>query len=323
MPLPLSRRAVLAAASAAMLGLTGCATSPDSSPEAFQKAVEYSKTYNEAHSYAWNILKISGLARESGPYSDIYIDDEKYEELKEKVGHKNFSGPSHGSDILIGSALSSAGLLSWNFTGFSLLSALTAPSPKNNPMYIGYLPKAEAATPQEAVRKINMILLKAYEKAARDLGFDKTGISGIPPVLKASRASTDASLEIMITGGLAVKPEFQKLTGDPAWLTKTPAWLDKNESETWSFGSFVTYVAPHLGKFEVSDEGKLSPNKSIDLKLQLLEKMTQNLPDNFFVYVPGYRGVGLTDKKDTPPFIASNKGRFFFVMPKSAQKDKN
>ena len=321
MSLLISRRAILATASAAILGLTGCATSPDSSPEAFQKAVEVSKTYNEAHSYAWNILKISGLAREAGEFSDVYIDDEKYEELKEKVGHKNFSGPSHSSDILVGSALSSAGLMSWNVTGLSLLSALTAPSPKNNPMYIGYLPKAEAATHQEAIRKIDMIVMKAYEKAARDLGFEKIEIfASALPVLKASRATTDASLEITAPGEIVVKPKFQKLTGGPVWLTKTPAWLDQNESEAWSFGSFVTFIAPYLGKFEVSDEGMFSPNKSIDLKLQLLGKMAQNLPDNFFVYVPGYSKLAFGANTDTPPFIISNKGRFFFVMPKSARK---
>ena len=55
----------------------------------------------------------------------------------------------------------------------------------------------------------------------------------------------------------------------------------------------------------------------------LLDRVAANLPDNFFLYVPTYQSgtPGEPGVRLLPHCIASNKARYYFVMPQSARKD--
>lgn len=311
-------------ASALTIGLTGCVTTQSqqaATPESLESNVKYFTSYDNSHSYAWNIMKLAGqcwAGFERPGITDTYIENDNYESLKKSAdpaGTQSIVG-----NLVIGSTLAASGLLSsWTLPGHDLMFLLSTGKIKYTPIFVGYLPKEEAATEGEAIRKYESNLMNAYSKAAKDLGF--TNITVEHASIKAVRPSTNGSIDIRIENGFVTAEEYRKLIGY-VWKTTIPEWIDKNQGEAWAFGTFVTMPRLTSGKFRVGDEGGdvFSPNKSIELKLQLLEKMSSYLPDNYFVYVPTYKTRGLKPRF-IPHCVASNKAKYYFVMPQSAKKE--
>ncbi len=304
-----------ALAVAAVFTLAGCTVLTE---EDFQRAVANRTTYDASHSYAWNVMKLRGhtwRGSEKIGVADTYLPDEFYEDLKKSVGAS--------------STVPEPGLVSTELLGTWMRNGrqLPAPVPKAikeqyKPFFLGYLPRAAAAAPADAIAQYRQILMDAYTKAARDLRFgnieaDQTGI-------RASRASTRGSIDIRIVGGIATHSIFKKFIGE-VWKTRVPVWIDSRQGEAWAIGTFASEGVLTWGRFEVVDGigSEEYEAKSIELKRALLDRVAANLPDNFFLYVPTYQSgtPGEPGVRLLPHCIASNKARYYFVMPQSARKD--
>ncbi|MBR1565421.1 MAG: hypothetical protein IJ649_01530 [Oscillospiraceae bacterium] len=321
----MSLKAAAAIAASLAICLTGCTTTvQEATPESFEAKVNYFTSYDESHSYAWNIMKLAGHCWpgfERPGISDVYVGDDAYEKLKKSADPAGTHAVA--GNLVLTSAMASAGLLSsWTTPGLNFLFLFSSGSVKYKPMFLGFLPKAEAADGNEAIRKYQSNLMNAFAKAAEDLGF--TNIVVKNSEITAERPSTHGSISVHLWSGFISHEAYRKIAGN-VWQTQVPKWIDEKQGDAWAFGTFVTSNSLTSTYFSVGDEGGsvVSPNKSIELKLQLMDKMTSYLPDNYFVYIPTYktRAWRRKDEKIIPHCVASNKAKYYFVMPQSAKRE--
>ena len=308
-----------ALASFSVLALAGC-TFGMMSEKQFQEGARRVTTYDASHSYAWNVMRLGGYAtKESGKIgiADTYIADGEYERLRQSI--RSAAAASAVSDPGIAS---SELLVSWKAPGAKLPPPPPTGKPQYKPFFIGYLPRAETATAAQAQARHKEILMDAYAGAAKDLGF--TNVQVKQTSLTADRASTHGSLDIQIVGGFATYAFLKDAVGE-LWQTRVPEWIDRNRGESWAIGAFATEGVLTWGRFDVVDDagGKASPDKSIELKGRLLDRVAAHLPDNYFVYIPTFQTSGPDGKSGRlmPHCIANNKGKFYFVMPQSAKRE--
>lgn len=312
-------------ASVATLLISGCTSMFESlTPEQTQGAVNYYTTYNPSHSYAWNIMKLGSFCTDQGAFTgiaDTYISDDQYKALSKAANPG--TGQALLGDAVVGSALAATGAISsWTAPKLSLLSLLVVGGDHEyKPTIIGFVPAKHAENYDTAAAKHNENIIHAYSEALKELGFTNIAVDE-KKTITAQRPSTNASVKIRTSHGFVNRYEFFETLG-AGWKTNVPNWIDKTQPEAWGFGTFTTPPNLEENIFEVSDDGGniFNPNKSIALKLELMDKFAAHLPDNYFVYVPSYeRSYVNRNEKYTPHYVANNKGKFYFVMPESAKK---
>ena len=331
-----------AAGMASLILVQGCSFAPPSqvTPEQFAQLERRATTYDETHSYAWNISQYMGLFRFSGP-EDTYIDDEVYEKAniptksakKEKVNYL-IRDIGLATDVFAtGYELSAiAGMTSWN-TGltFGLLADIFSTPPKVDPRiyFVGSFPIDDAIDGLDAALKVQDQLHKAYRKAAEEEGFtkieDKPSTKQYSEKLKREvtwnhgftgvNEKDHLKMEFEVSGGTRTLDDY---TGWYGWQSVLPNWIDDKAKPAWIIGSFATPFYTYKNNVEV--DGVLTViavrKETADLKrINILERFAKYLPDGVFMYVPS---LTIGDKYVTQPFVATNKRKYFFVMPKSA-----
>ena len=300
----LKRGLMAVAMSGAILTMTGCVSLSQPTAEEIATSVATIQQYESNHSFAWNIAKQMGITKY---VKDAYLEEAEYVRFKEA-----------GGDSATTKALwyGGATLLTGNPFSISSMLYLFAPSTDDfmsDPIYMGFLPKDQAVNGTKAFMKFQEdAILPAYTKAAEEMGF-KRGTSKF--YLDFVRPETKDKAEGKMSVKLGTAPGTVLSSGHE---TTIPSWISKKTDSTvyWAVGQApgMKLVTSHL---HTNDSGSLIRKDSdYQIKIEWLERFAKNLPDNAFVFVPSYlNGEG----KHTPAYIADNKQKYFFVMPKSAE----
>ena len=287
---------VLAAAMAAVAGLSGCSSTggmqltTSLSPEFMAKVVAEATTYDKSHSFAWNITKVMNIEEN---FKDAYLDEKEYNEAQSssKLGWYT------GATLLTGNPFDLGSMI--------YLFAPTVTNIAENPVYLGYYPKDKAQDERTAFRAFEQQILDAYEAAATEMGCKNTGYK---LALHFERPETGGSitLKLKLRGGRLVKLAYD---------TNIPEWISNGKEQVWAVGASPT-AQLGMKSLDVLDGGIFEANKSRKLRGELMERVAKHLPDHAFMFVPSMRN----EKGDrTPAYVADNKQKYFFVMPKSAQ----
>lgn len=299
----LTKLSLLAAASAAILALTGCAGPAQMTPEQIASVTNQATTYDQSHSRAWNIAKVMGISK--------YVKDSYLEE----VDLNKFASNGNMSALDKATWYTGTTLLTGNPFDIGSMILLFAPSTDDymkEPIYMGFMPKDKAPTAAKAFQTFQLdCILSAYTKAAEDMGFQKADSKYFLKFKREKTADKDS-------GEITIKlASANNGTLSIAHETKLPSWLGSSDETFWGIGVVPSYKLTTNTLF-VDDNGSTLIKQDSDymLKIELMERMAKYLPDNTFVFVPSLRNE---EGKHTPAYIADNKQKYFFVMPKSAE----
>lgn len=304
----------LAAASATIVLLSGCATAP--SPEA---AKEFINKYEVNHSFAHNASRKLMI---SWPYDppeyiqDKYIDDDEYEKtFKTKIaeGGKPSAMTTGQLAVVSGTLAAIGGTSTLPFSGLFFLTTPIAPQYYMANSF-GFVLKKDAQTPQEAKQKYFDNLVGAVRKVLTDEGYENIQVQHAENVPRLSFDKEDTEYVTVISGvskkdstqaNIKIK-HFRKLKF--AIDKSIPAWISANEEPAWK-------ISPNfaLGG-SIAKDGKFDPVKTANV----LVATAKYLPDYAYLLVPPYPYAMDGEKmKWGVPYLADNKNRYYFFMPKS------
>lgn len=280
---------------AATVLLSGCATQAEIEA---QKAavVEYVSSYDPSHSYAWNLGK-SIDRRER--LKDAYVDDAL---LNHSITISNKTVWAIGNAI------------EWNPLSVGSAMLLLIPTQKevlSCPAYIGFIPKREIPDMWQAQVKFAKDLSNAWRYAMAKMGYtvQKTNVPGSFLHMHSPKSKD-----------LFASVEITPITHFYVQSMKMPEWIEPSGEEVWAFGvlpaSQIISESLTVKTTEGFDISLKTMNAEKDVKIQLLKDVATKLPKNAFMYVPAIRD-GNGDWQ--PAYFTSNKQRFDFVMPKSAE----
>lgn len=177
---------------------------------------------------------------------------------------------------------------------------------------MGYLPLAWEKTEAEVFERFQRkVVLEAYAKAAAEMGFRRGDSSYYLDFVRDETPEHPA-------GEITIKLEkYNNGTVHLAQKKTIPAWISQGGETVWAVGDETTWVLGTDTLYVWTGSGFLGKKRDYALRLELLERFAKNLPEHCFVYVPSQEdGRG----GHSPAFIANNKQKFFFVMPKSAEQ---
>lgn len=283
------KTAAFSALALSVAGLSGC-MSVNLTPDEITTVTAEATSYNNSHSFAWNITKVMGLEKN---FKDAYVDEKVYNEAE---ASSKLTWYTAGT------------LITHNPFDLSAMLFLLAPEPTNileNPVYLGYYPKDKATDATAGFHAFEQQILDAYKAAAAEMGFKQTDYT---LALDFKREETDGKIQIQMgfgTGKMLIS----------AFETTTPKWIDAAQSPAWAIGASP---APQLGMktFKAYDGGLFEFDKSRKLKVELLERVAKHLPDHAYMFVPSMRNE---QGERTPAYVTDNKQKYFFVMPKAAE----
>lgn len=294
--------AAFTALTVSVIGLTGCSTTLRSlTQEEINASVAESSVYDQSHSRAWNIANQMGI----GKYlKDAYIDDA---DANKYADSDSYTGVDKTIELA---------------TNFSSVSAVTAvltlltPTRDNymdKPVYLGYMPKDFAADGKTASRKFTEEVIRAsYVKAAESMGYEVRPRND--NVLEMRRPAGNGRNEYVFwlrLGAAINSKERVVLMGHEA---PVPEWISDTQKTAWVLGG-VPGVSKTTSMWVIGDA--TGTKEDFAEKRELMKRFQKNLPDNVFAYIPSMKEG--RDGGATPAYIADNKRKYFFVMPKSAE----
>jgi len=305
----------IAAASISALLLAGCAA------PTLEDAQSFIDKYETNHSFAYNA---SFKLMNSWPYDhpdfvrDKYIADDEYEQtFKTKIaeGSKPSEMTTGQLAAVSGTLAAIGGTATIPFSGLFFLTTPIAPEyyPAGS---FGFVLKKDAQTPQEAKQKYLDSLIDAVRKVLSDRGYENIRVEHEEKAPRLSFDKEDTAYYTVITGAnqkdstqafIRIK-HYRKLKF--AFDKSIPAWISPNEEPAWK-------ISP---KFNVggsiAKNGNFDPVKTYDV----LAAMTQYLPDYAYFLMPPHPYEYEADGKKMKwgaPYLADNKNRYYFFMPKS------
>ena len=316
----------LAVASATIVLLSGCATSP--TPE--QRADRLTR-YSNSHSMAMNItgrlmFVRSGITPMPKYVRDKYIPDDKYAELVKLSKKTNGTNPASGQGLAFGTMVASDIWLNsahsfYSGTGLGLTAAMFFLTPREDKYqearFFGFLPKAAATEPKQARDNFREMLVNKLKENLTNAGFSdiKTGFKYQKPWLgneedydyhyyvQATNPETKHKVSVHMRNGQLHSAELRQI----------PFWLNQNQDPAWL----------------ILEPFRIGGGYYIDDKFQsvewykFLESTAKHLPDNVFLLQPPHPYT-VEDGKEkwAGPFVADNQAMHLFVMPESAKNAK-
>lgn len=332
-----SRFTLIAAVVATSILVQGCSAPPQKRmlqkleqeqehPEEREAAVA---NINAEHSFAWNIRDYMGYHK----VKDEYLDDDAYRKINEEaVRQKNAKakGASVGDALATGyTAAAAVGKAPWTKgLTLDLLGSVFTSSSIYRPQlrFLTAIPVDKAKDAVDAQNTFFWHIMEAYKKAAVEEGFANAQIETstvknestlkrdiiLPLELTATNEAENISIDFSIEGGTRANRPYE------GWQSTLPKWISGKSQKSWIIGSFATPC--YTVNNQVDPVGLRTNTEPADLKrIQLLERFANYLPDGTYMFVPSLR-IGKTKK--TAPYVTDNKRKYFFVMPKSAQKQK-
>ena len=154
-------------------------------------------------------------------------------------------------------------------------------------------------------------VLAAYTQAAEEMGFKKSESDYYleferPKTEQKDRGEITIKLDSADNGALVM-----------ARQTKIPSWINSDGKNAWAIGAVPSRkVTTSMLMVDDNCSTFIKQDSDYMLKIELMERMAKHLPDNMFVFVPSMLNA---EGKRTPAYIADNKKKYFFVMPKSAE----
>ncbi|MDO5532631.1 hypothetical protein [Sutterella sp.] len=297
-----ARVAAVSALTVSLIGLTGCSAPAPLTQQQIDTQAAAVSAYDRSHSFAWNIAHQMGISQY---VRDAYLNEEDMNRFAS-------AGGTDGIDKAVWYGASTLAI--GNPFDLGSLIFLFAPSSDDfmkKPIYLGYLPKDKVANARGAFDYFQTgVILAAYEKAAGEMGFQKEESS---VYLKFVRPETSEKSEGWIALNLSVSSNGNMLFGHEA---SVPEWISEKQERAWVVGG-IPGVKLITKDFKVYDSHNIFDQKSdYMLRIELMERFAKHLPDNTYVFVPSLKN----EKGDrTPAYIADNKRKHFFVMPKSAE----
>ena len=308
------RKFALAACSAAVLALTGCASSPimSTAEEVAEIDAKYHRfEFDEKKSYANNLLNTMH------PFVKLK-DSEVPQEDFNVIG-------------MAGTAYSIGGLAAGTGSGFGLglglLMDLFTPTPeepwKQSATMI-ILPTAQNPDKLASLEAVGEKLAQASAETTKEMGYDSVRVvTHVTDNFNAPKART------MFTENLIRFPaeEAGKYHWwDLVWFfnkkqfarpaEKVPAWIDPKQPEAWVHTMINTDRSFGYGGEELKSVNWTSPElpeaQREKLCAEYYQKLQKRLPEGVYIYVPPFK---VDKKKMTPPFVMTKNKVWYFVVP--------
>ena len=305
----------IAAASISALLLAGCAA------PTLEDAKAFIDKYETNHSFAYNA---TFKLRNPWPYDhpeyavDKYIADDEYEQtFKTKIaeGSKPSEMTTGQLAAVSGTLAAIGGTATIPFSGLFFLTTPIAPQYYTASSF-GFVLKKNAQTPQEAKQKYLDNLIDAIRKVLSDRGYENIRVEHGEKAPRLSFDKEDTEYITVISGTnpkdltqafIEIK-HFRKLKF--GFDKSVPAWISPNEEPAWKINPNFA-----LGG-SIAKEGNLDPVKTYGV----LAATAKYLPDYAYLLMPSHPYEYEADGKKMKwgaPYLADNKNRYYFFMPKS------
>lgn len=332
-------KTLLAAAGSALI-LAGCSTTPTQ-----EQILQGIDKYDETRSYATNVTfktvptwpKQFDFSKFQKWVYGTYIPDDEYKKLFGSTDSRSGirfdgkapEGPDYATPILwAGSQLaksSAFSLLGSNKIDALLFFLWTAPASENRYKgvnFSGFVKKTDAATAEQAKRKFLEGLVEAYRKTLAENGFEnievtsevkgsaKYPIFGQGDMLEITRMSAVKKGDPSTTVKLYVRCHQEAV---PAIDKNVLPWISEKNEPAWMI------QADYFAGGGLYKNDNLQPVEAYDF----FASAARHFPDYTFMMFPNHPyAVENGEEKWAAPFVADNKGRYWYVMPQSKKNPK-
>lgn len=321
-----------------------------------EQAQEFDKkvsAFHEKESIALNIWRQMELPETYKP-SDKWLSDEDYKKFyAQQLAPASSSGKILSDTSMLGAiTLAQQAFLPTSFSSsmhsmgmgaFFLIGGLFGPDSYEaiDPHWLIYVPVSKAETPQDAWKYVREAFDKAFKNWEKSVGLKLTGErildgyknqyrqnyvahfltdkAGKCPLITEEQIK-EKQLINFIPGGSCVLSFDAKSAPVNEIKTKIPSWLPNGGQEAWKISIARSLFKdfdrkPREGFFK--DDLSYDQTRAPFLQKDIVLSMIKDLPDNFYAYVP-YTYTKDEERK-FPPFVASNKGLYWFIYPKNLE----
>lgn len=316
--------AVIASTVCVMSGCSMMMPSPMTN-ETAQEIIKRNETYEPNSSFAYNICRYT--ASSNGDYScqkDVTISREEYNKMfgadvKGDSGDFATSLALYSLPALVNSSAFFGSFDNWGPGALLLVSDILKPEgDKTNNRFVAFVPVSKAKTQEEAINYVYDSFAKAYRGMFKKYGFKESDYTKNFITLKFGEQVVRAKgLAVTDNNGCDRYKNEEGNMVDRCYFFNSSANSDLNGVEmtipSWMPNAGEkAWVIKGMAYFKTKDgyTGDLNQRK-------LVIDEAKGLPDNFYLLQPEtYEGSPLKGFDYFPAFVASNKGLYFYVVPK-------